>query len=362
MESIFETNDSSVDSSTPLSKLTTEDSFFQDIFFHPSLIEDNQPCKAILHYHVGNTNLRVWDLIIILPNIAFLIFLFYRLPQTRLKLRATSSELYKTIYFLLLTCSLVSTLRCLLSMIIHLDDVKNDMANKAIWVTSRFILLTAELSVAVFGSAFGVIESKQSIQIIILASGAVSFTLCAIQAYLEIFQPFYGLMVLKTSFHLYGHGGPIYWAVTSLLLCLIYMALLFTLPCPTPSLSTMLPHTNSFYLYCFLQFTLHSLTAAGAIALAINVHFGLCIANFGSFATFSLLSPLLFGCFLHNWFSSSEPNLLFAYKAQMDDHDEDATMPTSSSIQSFRQDEMEGAVTQASFVNEPIYNSRNRSK
>ena len=38
---------------------TTEDPWFRDTFFHPSLIPDSEPCKAILHYHLSNTNLRV---------------------------------------------------------------------------------------------------------------------------------------------------------------------------------------------------------------------------------------------------------------------------------------------------------------
>ena len=38
---------------------TTEDPWFGDTFFYPSLIPDSEPCKAILHYHLGSTKLRV---------------------------------------------------------------------------------------------------------------------------------------------------------------------------------------------------------------------------------------------------------------------------------------------------------------
>ena len=40
---------------------TTEDPFFQDIFFHPDLIEDDDDCKVILHVTIGDSLLRVWD-------------------------------------------------------------------------------------------------------------------------------------------------------------------------------------------------------------------------------------------------------------------------------------------------------------
>jgi len=194
-EKELEPANSSIEAFTSPAGPTTEDPFFRDAFFHPSLIPDNEPCKAVLHYHLGNTNLRVWDLIILIPNLAFLLFLFYKLPSTRLKLRATNSQLFRSIYSIVLTCSLASALRCLLSMMLHLDSVEHDLANKGVWVTTRFLLLTSELCVVAFGSAFGVREDRVSIQRISLVCAAISFLVCAVQAYLEIFQPFYGFQV-----------------------------------------------------------------------------------------------------------------------------------------------------------------------
>ena len=59
---------------------------------------------------IGNV-IQVWDLIILIPNLAFLLFLFYKLPSTQLKLRATNSELFRSLYSIVLTCSLASALR-----------------------------------------------------------------------------------------------------------------------------------------------------------------------------------------------------------------------------------------------------------
>ena len=55
----LEPSNSSMDTITIPAGPTTEDPFFRDAFFHPSLIPDSEPCKAILHYHLGSTNLRV---------------------------------------------------------------------------------------------------------------------------------------------------------------------------------------------------------------------------------------------------------------------------------------------------------------
>lgn len=81
---------------------TLEDPFFRDSFFHPDLIPDSSPCKAVLHYHVGASSIRLWDLLLLLPNLAFLLLLFYRLPSARAWLRASSSNLHRCLYHLVL--------------------------------------------------------------------------------------------------------------------------------------------------------------------------------------------------------------------------------------------------------------------
>ena len=103
----------------------------------------------------------------------------------------------------------------------------------------------------------------------------------------------------------------------------VYLGLLATMLCPSHFLPTLLPHSSSLAIYYSIQLALHLLTAAGSAMLATNVHPGLCLTNLTSFASFSLLSPLIFGCFLHNWFTANQPSLLFAYKAQLDDGEEE---------------------------------------
>eukprot|EP00092_Neocalanus_flemingeri_P024036 GFUD01026071.1.p1 GENE.GFUD01026071.1~~GFUD01026071.1.p1 ORF type:complete len:384 (-),score=81.75 GFUD01026071.1:244-1395(-) len=334
---------------------TEEDPFFQDTFFHPSLIKDDEPCKAILHYHVGDSNLRVWDILILLPNIAFLFFLFYRLPSTRLRLRATNSKVFRTLYTIVVTCSLVSSLRCFIAMLIHLANPTHDMANTVIWIIGRFVFLTSELSVALLGLTSGSAERTGHTRRIVFACSVIAFIICTIQAYLEIFQPFYGFQVMHSGYKMFGHGGPMFWAVTSFLLILFYSLILCAPFCPTKSL-TMLPHPRLFYCYISAQLVTNLLTGLGATLLAMNTHSGLCITNITSYAYFSLLAPLTYFCFLHPWFTTAQPSLLFAYKAQLDEEEEDGTFPTSSSIQSFQLGTDPPAVPQASFICDPIYN------
>ena len=334
---------------------TTEDPFFQDEFFHPSLIKDDQPCKAILHYHIGETHIRMWDIFILLPNLAFLFFLFYRLPSTRLRLRATNSSMFRTLYSIVLTCSIVSCLRCFLAMLIHMANPTHDVTNTVVWILGRFVFLTSELSVALLGLTSGSAEQAGHIRKVVGLSSLASAILCAIQAYLEVFQPFYGFQVMHNGYQLYGHGGPIFWAVTSSLIVLFYVFILMAPILPIKSFS-MLPHPRFFYCYILVNLFSNVMTGLGAILLAINIHSGLCINNMTSYAYFTLLPPLTYFCFLHAWFTTAQPSLLFAYKAQMDDDEDDATFPQSSSIQSFQLGSEPAATNAESFTCDPIYN------
>jgi len=344
-------SNSTEDTSAPV----TEDPFFQDTFFHPTLIKDDEPCKAILHYHVGGSYLRVWDVLILLPNLAFLLFLFYRLPTTRLRLRATSSTMFRTLYSIVFTCSLVSCLRCFIAMLIHMANPTHDMANTVIWIIGRFVFLTSELSVALLGLTSGSAERPGHTRRVVFTCSVTAFILCTIQAYLEIFQPFYGFQVMQSGYQMYGHGGPIFWAVTSAMLILFYSIILLAPLFPTKSL-TLMPHPRLFYCYISVQLVTNLLTGLGATLIAMNKHSGMCITNMTSYAYFSLLAPLTYLCFLHAWFTTAQPSLLFAYKAQLDEEEDDATFPTSSSIQSFQLGTDPPAVSGGSFVVDPIYN------
>merc|ERR1712226_1505566 len=117
----------------------------------------------------------------------------------------------------------------------------------------------------------------------------------------------------------------------------------------------MLPHSYCFFIYCGTQFALHSLTSVGSVLLSVNIHSGLCLTTITSYISFSLLSPLIFVCFLQNWFAATQPSLLFAYKVQLDEMEDDSCMPTSA-VQSFREEQLEVPETQASSVNEPLHN------
>ena len=310
------------DNSSESGVSTTEDPFFaDDDFFHPSVIHDGEACKAILHLTVGGGGVRVWDLLLLLPNLAFLLFLFWRLPVTRLRLRATSSTAVSVLWSGLLACSLVSTARCLLALLLHLAG-GSAVTDTAVWLAARFVFLTAELALALVSLAAG---PESLTRRLLWASLAASLTVCSLQAYLEYGHPFYGLKVIATGQQIFGHGGPVFWSVSSFLLVTFYIAVLSSAGCGK------MTRPRPFYVYCMVLLGVNLMYGVGATLLAANLHSGLCLTNLAGFTYFSFLPALAYSCL----FAGSAG--LFAYRAQQDEEVEDED-DAPASVQFFRLD------------------------
>lgn len=98
---------------------------------------------------------RIWDLIILIPNALFVLFLVVRFNKAQLKLRATSSPIFLTFYSLVWGNVMISLVRCAVSMTVNAAMPVGGLVDKILWVTVRFFLLATEMSVVIFGLAFG---------------------------------------------------------------------------------------------------------------------------------------------------------------------------------------------------------------
>lgn len=72
-----------------------------------------------------------------------------------MKLRATSSPIFLAFYGLVICNVLISVVRCAVSMSVNAADDIGEKVDKVMWVTVRFFLLATEMSVVIFGLAFG---------------------------------------------------------------------------------------------------------------------------------------------------------------------------------------------------------------
>lgn len=84
-----------------------------------------------------------------------MLFLVVRFNKAQLKLRATSSPIFLTFYTLVWGNVIISVVRCVVSMTVNPADPVGGMVDKVLWVVVRFFLLATEMSVVIFGLAFG---------------------------------------------------------------------------------------------------------------------------------------------------------------------------------------------------------------
>ncbi|XP_015362224.1 transmembrane protein adipocyte-associated 1 [Marmota marmota marmota] len=65
-------------------------------------------CLLLLYEDIGTSRVRYWDLLLLIPNVLFFIFLLWKLPFARAKIRVTSSPIFITFYILVSSLLLVT--------------------------------------------------------------------------------------------------------------------------------------------------------------------------------------------------------------------------------------------------------------
>ena len=152
--------------------------------------EDAHFCKRILYEELFSSHTRIWDWLILIPNLVFMILLIMKFKSTRSKLSTNSSPIIVTFYALVIICVLMSVLRCIISMSVNaLSSPSGEIADKVFWVAVRFFFLSMEISVLVFGLAFGHLDSQTSIRRVLLVTTLTSLTYSIVQGTLEIIAP-----------------------------------------------------------------------------------------------------------------------------------------------------------------------------
>jgi len=284
-------------------------------------------CKRILYETVGD-HTRVWDVLILIPNLAFLAFLIIRFRAARRRLGETHAPVLSAFHALVCVSTLVSVARSLIAIVScnvggH-AAFNGQAADKVLWVTLRAFLLATEISVLAFALLSGHLDSKASIKRVVLVASTASFVFSAIQMGLEFGQPDTAFKINKDQ-QLFGHGGRVFWSLSSGLFALVYATVLALPYLPGCSHWVMVPHKRSFYYYVTFLFFLNVVQAVGAgmaesASNAVN-NPGLCFVNMTTYVYFVAFTPIVYFAFLAQFFGSkfAQPTMLFSYKAQTDE-------------------------------------------
>ncbi|XP_015920218.1 transmembrane protein adipocyte-associated 1 isoform X2 [Parasteatoda tepidariorum] len=275
------------------------------------LIKENF-CKLVLYDEIdANTRIRIWDLSILIPNILFLVFMLVRCNKARLKLRATNSPIFSTFYILVALNAAISVLRCIVAMTVNATIPIGEITDKILWVIVRCFLLATEISVLIFGLAFGHLDSQTSIRRVLLVTSLLSSVYSGLQGVLEITAPDENFIRVDKK-GLFGHGGMLFWFISSIIFSLIYLIVLI-LPWTKLREKLALPTKPSFYWYILFLDVLNISQAVGSGLLYYREENGLCV---------------------------SQPSIMFSYKAQVDDavEDDNVSLPHQLSCSSLKTD------------------------
>lgn len=290
----------------------------------PTLTPDTQSniskphrCLQVLYEDIGHSRVRYWDLLLLIPNVAFFVFLMWKLPSARAKIRVTSSPIFITFYLLVFVVAAVGITRAIVSMTVSASSAAT-IIDKVLWEITRFFLLTIELSVIILGLAFGHLESKSSIKRVLGITAVLALAYSITQGTLEIIYPDSHLSA--EDFNIYGHGGRHFWLASSCFFFLVY-SLIVILPKTPVRERISLPSKRSFYLYAAILSLLNFVQGLGSSLLCAGLIEGLCCVDVTTFMYFSAFAPLIYVTFLKGFFGS-EPKILFSYKSQVDEPDE----------------------------------------
>ncbi|KAM9523693.1 transmembrane protein adipocyte-associated 1 homolog isoform 1-T1 [Salvelinus alpinus] len=286
-------------------------------------------CLQVLYEDIGELRVRFWDLMLLIPNLVFFMFLMWKLPSARAKITHTSSPIFITFYILVFVVAAVGITRAIVSMTISASSSAT-IIDKVLWEISRFFLLTVELSVIILGLAFGHLESQSSIKRVLAITAVLALGYSITQGTLEIVYPDEHLSA--EDFNIYGHGGRQFWLASSCCFFLVY-SLVVILPKTPVRERISLPSKKSFYVYAAVLSLLNLVQGLGSALLCAGIIEGLCCVDVTTFIYFSVFAPLIYVTFLKGFFGS-EPKVLFSYKCQVDEPDDqtDVHLPPASGL------------------------------
>ncbi|KAH3820224.1 transmembrane protein adipocyte-associated 1 homolog [Dreissena polymorpha] len=305
--------------------------------FAPAVIEIEY-CQWILYQEIQNSRVRIWDLMILVPNALFVMFLLWTLRPAIARLRQTSSPIFAAFYLLVLMAGLISILRCVVAMTVNATVLAGDITDKVIWLVLRFFLLATEMSVVVFGLAFGHLDSKTSIRRVLMVTFSFAFVYSSVQGILELIYPDPKFHIQAKNYDIFAHGGMIFWMSSSIFFCIVY-GVVVILPCTRLKDRLQLPSKRSFYIYILILCVLNMTQVVGSTLLYKDYLKGLCIVDVTTYLYFAFFDPLVYCTFLRQAFSSSG-NAVPQYKYQIDETTDDDVVSLPPSDDKYPRDNL----------------------
>ncbi|XP_077990452.1 transmembrane protein adipocyte-associated 1 homolog [Glandiceps talaboti] len=276
------------------------------------------PCLAILYEEINDSGVRAWDVALLIPNAIFLLFLLINIKSALAKLKNSNSPIITTFYLMVFVVASIGVARCVVSMTVNAASTVGSDIDKILWLVLKFFVLATELSVLIFGLAFGHLDSNSSIKRVLACTTLIALAFSVTQGFLELVRPDHKFQANSKDYDVYGHGGMLFWFISSSFFFLVYSCT-FILPFTKLKEKIQLPIKKSFYVYVFILAILNLLQTIGAVLVFVDVDAGFCIVDITTYLYFTCFAPLIYLTFLREFFQTPATTIFFSYKAQVDD-------------------------------------------
>ncbi|XP_022249288.1 transmembrane protein adipocyte-associated 1-like isoform X2 [Limulus polyphemus] len=229
--------------------------------------KNDQFCRRLLYYKLGNTRVQAWDLALFIPNVLFLVFLVLRINQARRRFKESNIPVLYTVYHLVFLSVCINIVRCMVSMIIDSTSHAWNLADETT---------------------------------------------------LELMKPEELFYIPDENYKLFSHGGLVFWFVSSVLFFLVYTVILILKWTPVGR-KLPLPAKQHFYWYTLFLSLMNFFQAVGCGLFYNKLYNGLCVLNGTTYVYFTCFIPFIYQAFLGRFFSSLEPSIIFSYKSDMEE-------------------------------------------
>ncbi|XP_071810403.1 transmembrane protein adipocyte-associated 1 homolog [Asterias amurensis] len=279
-------------------------------------------CLWILYAEFGTSNVRIWDVALLVPNSLFLLFLIFKGKIAVAKLRQTSSAVFFAFYAMVLTVAIISVARAVVSMMVNASTESGDITDTVLWIIVKFFLISIELSVIIFGLCSSIVDSKIIIKRILMVTSTIALAYSVTQGVLEIKFPDKHF-VAPDKYDIYAHGGMIFWCISSSVFALAYFTVL-VLPCTRIQYVIQLPVKKSFYSYVAFLALLNLIQAVASGLVYSGAKPAICVVDATSYIYFSIFAPLIYLTFLHKFFRKFKQPLLLSYNNPAEEAEDEA--------------------------------------
>ncbi|KAJ7370746.1 Transmembrane protein adipocyte-associated 1 [Desmophyllum pertusum] len=275
-------------------------------------------CQMILYGTINDSVIRIFDVLLLIPNFLFLMFLVYRLGVAHVRLHKIRCPIVKTVYFMIPFQGLTHLLGVLFSQHVPYpfstsnSAYKIDVRDIILWLVLSCFLLAVELSVIIFGVWAGNMrDGRKGVRRVLCVTTICAIAYSSAQATLEFVRcpGINGRIFGKEKYDLYGHGGLLFMSSTSLFLAMVYFTIVI-LPYTKLRECCIIPARKSFYVYCAVMCVVNMLQGCASLLLYDSIAQSLCLLDFTMFVYYTVFGPMVYWTFLKDFFRSTEFHVL----------------------------------------------------